>query len=76
MNIEREEVSVYDLTPHPDFTFNVGDVVVRIATSQTDTLLQPAREAEEPACAGQVRRIPVIWKTNISKYSISSKEDF
>ncbi len=27
-------MSVYELTPHPDFTFNVGDIIVRIADSQ------------------------------------------
>ncbi|XP_038064255.1 (E3-independent) E2 ubiquitin-conjugating enzyme-like [Patiria miniata] len=32
--IHMEEVSVYELTPHPDFTFNVGDVIVRIADSR------------------------------------------
>ena len=46
-----EEVSVYELNPHPDFTFNVGDVVVRIATSHAGTPLTP----DEQSCAGQVR---------------------
>ncbi|XP_022093687.1 (E3-independent) E2 ubiquitin-conjugating enzyme-like [Acanthaster planci] len=32
--VNSEEVSVYELTPHPDFTFNVGDVIVRIADSR------------------------------------------
>ncbi|XP_033630246.1 (E3-independent) E2 ubiquitin-conjugating enzyme-like isoform X2 [Asterias rubens] len=32
--VNTEEVSVYELTPHPDFTFNVGDIIVRIADSQ------------------------------------------
>nr|XP_006819495.1 PREDICTED: ubiquitin-conjugating enzyme E2 O-like [Saccoglossus kowalevskii] len=63
--LSSEEVSVYDLQPHTDFTFNVGDVVCRLHGICNDQ-----DSSHQVPCAGQVKwvnvdgTICVVWYDN------------
>ncbi|XP_066291584.1 (E3-independent) E2 ubiquitin-conjugating enzyme UBE2O-like [Branchiostoma lanceolatum] len=64
---EEEEVSAYDLGDHPDYTYRIGDLVVRIADSTQAACRTPT--SEKP-CIGQVLRtngdgsLAVVWIDN------------
>jgi hypothetical protein len=56
----REVVPVYDIAPHPDFGFKVGDVVLRLPMGDKDAPTPAGPEAAERTAAGaeQVRAAP------------------
>jgi ubiquitin-conjugating enzyme E2 O len=49
---KREVVPVYELSPHPDFSFKVGDVVLRLGREAASTLHSAAAEGNGPTAAG------------------------
>lgn len=46
---KREVVPVYELSPHPDFSFKVGDVVLRLGREAASTLHGAAAEGNGPS---------------------------
>lgn len=62
----REEISVYDLVPHPDFQINIGETVVRIAYSTSSSSEEDTKTKDEKPVAGQVR-----WVTEDGKIHVA-----
>ncbi|XP_070580497.1 (E3-independent) E2 ubiquitin-conjugating enzyme UBE2O-like [Ptychodera flava] len=68
--LHSEEISVYDMQPHPDFTYNVGDVVCRLFFLSNSSNNKPPGTGQQQPCAGQVRwvnidgTICVAWYDN------------
>lgn len=58
---EERDVSVYDIMEHTDFEFSSGDVVVRVARSDTEDSAAEAGAGRPTPCVGQVR-YPVDWQ--------------
>ena len=50
---KRELVPVYEIAPHPDFSFKVGDIVLRLPRTH-----DPAADAEANAAAGTTEAAP------------------
>ena len=46
-------MSVYDIMEHTDFVFSAGDVVVRVAKSDSENMAAEGDERPTP-CVGQV----------------------
>ena len=50
---EERDMSVYDIMEHTDFVFSAGDVVVRVAKSDSENMAAEGDERPTP-CVGQV----------------------
>ncbi|KAG8446092.1 hypothetical protein GDO86_013818 [Hymenochirus boettgeri] len=57
---EEEDVSVYDITDHPDFRFRSTDIVIRIGSSEPE---DPS-DTSQPS-VGQVARVDVSSKVEV-----------
>ncbi|XP_066927802.1 (E3-independent) E2 ubiquitin-conjugating enzyme UBE2O-like isoform X2 [Clytia hemisphaerica] len=67
----EEDVSVYDITYHPDFSFRPGDIVVRLSPTDKFAIYQGAKDesgnANRLSSVGQViqvnsdGRVDVVW---------------